>query len=172
MRTRKKGVVARCSALRRVLIIMSLPRCNADDRVRDYLVVHHELDNVEEPPRLPARLVVAHAVEHGLELLPADQPVAILVDLPDHILHVSALALVLQLLQSISKLLRAHLWLVLLGERTRLLMREDLEDALQILELLRFVILGVALALRIAASARAAHRGTLTCRGQPFERNL
>ena len=92
MRTRKKGVVARCSALRRVLIIMSLPRCNADDRVRDYLVVHHELDNVEEPPRLPARLVVAHTVKHGLELIPADEAIAVLVHLPDHVFDVGALA--------------------------------------------------------------------------------
>ena len=34
-----------------------------------HLVVHHELDNIEKSPWLPAALVVSHPVEHRLELL-------------------------------------------------------------------------------------------------------
>ena len=102
---------------------------------------------------------MAHSVEHGLELVPADEAVAVLVDLPDHVLHVRPLALVLQLLQRLRQLVRAHLRLILLAQPgARLLVGEDLEDALQILELLRLVVLrSILLAAAAAPASRTAH---------------
>lgn len=48
------------------------------------LVVHHELDQVEELARLAARLVVARALEASAKLLPVERAVVVVVDLPQN----------------------------------------------------------------------------------------
>ena len=96
--------------------------------------MHHELHKVEEAAWLPARLVVSDAIKHRLELLPTHKPIAILVNFPDHILDCAhRKLLVLQPFQTCMELLFRDL--------AKLLLHENVEDALQILELLRFVVL-------------------------------
>ena len=98
-------------------------------QARPYLVMHHEFNKVEESARLPSGLVVAHTVEHAFELVITDHSVAVLVHFPDQILDDShAEILVVQVLECLEQLVLCDL--------TVLLLHQDVEDALEILELL------------------------------------
>ena len=100
------------------------------DRAAAVLVVHHKLDDVEKTPRLPARLVVAQPRPHGLEGLERQPTLAVLVDLPQHVLDVVDLVFVeLEFLPQIL----VHLLVV---DAPVLFVVESLEDANERLGLL------------------------------------
>lgn len=109
---------------------------------RARLVMHHELDDVEQSTRLPARLVVAHPVKHRLELLPGNHAITVFIHLPNHVLHILSLDLVPQFFECLCELFgRDFRLLFLLIRAAWLLLREDLVDELQVLQLLGLVVL-------------------------------
>lgn len=101
------------------------------------------------PARLPPIVVLLDAFECVAALVPADAPIAVLVYLPDHLLHLAALALVTDEVERSAELLGVDLLVAILVEA--------LEDLLEGLELLLLDVLlarPVALAPRLPVSLR------------------
>mmetsp|Transcript_30777 Transcript_30777/g.91461 ORF Transcript_30777/g.91461 Transcript_30777/m.91461 type:complete len:265 (-) Transcript_30777:315-1109(-) len=83
------------------------------------LVVHDELDDVKEAARLVACLVVSPPCVHCLELKPRHASVAVVIDLPNHVLGLATHRLVAERLEQLVKLLRVDASVAVLVDRPK-----------------------------------------------------